>query len=492
MIASSLKKSAIQAAIKGKTTHQLSTDGNANELLTKVKNEIMLLAMRKDIKKPKIMPPISEEEIPFEIPNNWLWVRLGEVSFNHGQVTPFCEFTYIDISSIDNLNNRLGNMTTMKPENAPSRARKIVVGGDVIYSTVRPYLHNICVIDNNINPSPIASTGFSVICTPFEILNIYLFYVFLSPMFDNYANDLENSKGVAYPAINDDKFQKSLIPLPPLAEQYRIVQQLKELLPNLEKLEKDEIKLDELQQQFSIQIKQSILHHAIQGKLTIQSLEDGNAKLLVDKIRTTRKKKINEEKDQNKTLFSAISEDEIPFEIPDNWCWIRLGEIVKIIGGTSYNKSQESSHGIRVIRGGNIIQGESELAIKDDDIFVDQVLFDFQKQIQLNDIIVVSSTGSKQVIGKAAIVKEEVENCQIGAFLRIIRSYSPEVVPYISLIFQSNYYRERIRDLISGTNIFNIKNDFFSSMPIPLPPLAEQIRIVEKNSAIQFVIQQIS
>ena len=128
----------------------------------------------------------------------------------------------------------------IKPKDAPSRARKIVFKGDVIYATVRPYLHNICLIDREITPKPIVSTGFAVVCTPKPLLNSYLFYCFLSPMFDSYANANDNSKGVAYPVINDEKFSKALIPLPPLAEQQRLVQRLEELLPGVAKLQMNE------------------------------------------------------------------------------------------------------------------------------------------------------------------------------------------------------------------------------------------------------------
>lgn len=243
MIAEQLRRSILQAAIQGKLSEQLLEDGDAHDLLKDIQLEKARLIKEGKIKKEKPLPLITEEEISFDIPKNWCWVRLGSISYNHGQKKPDEEFTYIDISSINNQANRLGNLNTiLKPEDAPSRARKIVQKGDVIYATVRPYLHNICIIDREIHPKPIVSTGFAVVCTPKPLLNIYLFNCFLSPMFDSYANDNDNSKGVAYPAINDDKFSKALIPLPPLAEQQRIVQRLEELLPEIDKLKNDESK----------------------------------------------------------------------------------------------------------------------------------------------------------------------------------------------------------------------------------------------------------
>lgn len=233
-----MKDSLLQAAIQGKLTEQLESDGDARELVADIQKEKERLIKEGKIKKEKALPEIAEDEIPFDIPKNWCWVRLGTIMYNHGQKRPDSEFTYIDIGSIDNKANTLGSLTNiLKPNEAPSRARKIVCEGDVIYATVRPYLHNICLIDRKIEPEPIVSTGFAVVCTPMPILNKYLFRYFLSSAFDSYANDNENSKGVAYPAINDEKFSKALVPLPPLAEQYRIVERLEQLLPLCDTLE---------------------------------------------------------------------------------------------------------------------------------------------------------------------------------------------------------------------------------------------------------------
>jgi len=227
-----LKASLLQAAIQGKLTERLPGDGNAEDLLTEIAAEKQRLIKEKKIKKEKPLPEIREEEKPFDLPEGWAWCRLGEITYNHGQKKPNIPFTYVDISSIDNKHQKLGNLSNIiQPDKAPSRARKIIRSGDVIYATVRPYLHNMCIIDRDIMPEPIVSTGFAVLCTPMKVLNQYLFYYLLSPQFDFYANSNENAKGVAYPAINDERLSKAIISLPPLAEQQRIVRRLEELLP---------------------------------------------------------------------------------------------------------------------------------------------------------------------------------------------------------------------------------------------------------------------
>ena len=253
------KKAILQEAVQGKLVPQIAAEGNARDLLEKIRKERLShgfansygicsekgkkskssdLRSKSQIRvTKKELPEITEEEIPFDIPESWCWCRLGEIVYNNGQKAPDKEFSYIDIGSIDNLHQKLNDKENfVSPEQAPSRARKIVKKGDIIYATVRPYLHNICIIDKDFEKEPIASTGFAVLACYPQINNQYLFYYLLSPSFDNYANDIENSKGVAYPAINDDKLYKGVIPLPPLAEQKRIVAAIEKMLPLCEKL----------------------------------------------------------------------------------------------------------------------------------------------------------------------------------------------------------------------------------------------------------------
>ena len=232
-----MKKSLLQYAIEGKLVEQRAEEGTAEELYQQIQEEKQRLIAEKKIKKEKPLPEITEDEIPFDIPDSWKWVRLRDIVYNRGQVKPSDTFSYIDIGSIDNKKQLLNTEENIiEADKAPSRARKIVKYGDILYSTVRPYLHNMCIIDKNFSHMPIASTGFAALTCHAGVFNRYLFYYLMTPVFDSYANSNENSKGVAYPAINDDRLYRAVIALPPLAEQKRIVEKLEQMLPLCERL----------------------------------------------------------------------------------------------------------------------------------------------------------------------------------------------------------------------------------------------------------------
>ena len=229
-----IKASLLQTAMQGKLTKQSPEDGNAEELLDQIKVEKEKLIAEGKIKKQKLLEPITDDEIPFSIPNNWEWARLGDITYNHGQKKPEKLFSYIDVGTLNNIDHKLNDEEQIvEPEKASSRARKIVHKGDVIYATIRPYLHNICIIDRDFSEEPIASTAFAVMSPFTGVYNRYLFEALLSPCFDNYANRTDLSKGVAYPAIGEKDFFNGIIPLPPLAEQKRIVERLDALMQNI-------------------------------------------------------------------------------------------------------------------------------------------------------------------------------------------------------------------------------------------------------------------
>jgi len=167
--------------------------------------------------------------------------------------------------------------------------------------------------------------------------------------------------------------------------------------------------------------------------------------------------------------------------LPQGWVWVRLGEIAEIISGVSFKPEQlckQDAENVRILRGGNI--QNDDYFLLEDDYFVPKDIVSNDQLLRKYDIILVSSTGSKQAIGKAAIIKEELNNLSVGAFLRIIRIYENIQKKYIGFYFYTLSYRNYIREIVKGVNINNIKDSYLNEMFLPLPPLPEQRRIVAK------------
>ena len=321
-------------------------------------------------------PVCIADEVPFDIPESWEWVRLKTLTYNHGQKKPTSEFCYIDIGSIDNKHQKLNEQETIVvPEKAASRARKIVNEGDILYSTVRPYLHNMCIINREFSREAIASTGFAVLKCCADYSNEFLFYYMMSPDFDSYANDTANSKGVAYPAINDERLSMALVPIPPVSEQRRILKQLLEILPTIQMYDITHQRLEKLNDTFPAQLKKSILQDAVQGKLVLQDPADESASALLERIRAEKEQLIKEGKIKRDKHESVIFrrdnsyyekvdgierciDDELPFEIPESWEWCRLGTILQKLTDGTHSTPKYTARGIPFISVKDISSGK--------------------------------------------------------------------------------------------------------------------------------------
>ena len=526
MTAQQLKNSILQMAVQGKLVPQNPNDKPASVLLQRIKAEKQELIKAGKIKKDKKSSEIFRgathnlpyayceqigkeirdisDEIPFEIPDSWEWVRLGSIVYNRGQMKPTSDFCYVDIGSIDNKRQRLGDTENIiTPDKAPSRAKKIIDVGDIIYSTVRPYLHNMCIIDRQFSLQPIASTGFATMTCYSGLLNKYLFYYLLAPDFDNYANDTENSKGVAYPAINDDRLYKALIPLPPLSEQHRIVAKIEELLPYIERYGKAEEHITALNTTFPEALKKSILQEAVQGKLVPQDPDDEPASVLLERIRVEKQKlikagKIKKSKHESvivtrdKIPYEIIDgkkrciADEVPFEIPDSWCWCRWGTISESIQ-YGYNAPAKENGRIKMVRISDI---------QDNKVLWDTVPFcDIDEEsietylLKQNDILF-ARTGV--TVGKSYLVKEVPKDAIYAGYLirtRYSNNLSPE---YLKFFMESELYWIQLRNGTIATAQPNCNGKTLANMLVPIPPLAEQKRIVAKIEEIMPMIERLT
>ena len=474
-----LRQKLIDMAMRGLLVEQRQEEGNASDLLEEIRAEKAALIKKGQIKKEKPLPEIKEEEKPFAIPANWCWVRLGEIVSNNGQRVPDSTFVYIDIGSIDNNNHCLNKENKiLEPCDAPSRARKIVQFGDLLYSTVRPYLHNICIIDRNFPYMPIASTGFAVMSCKSQVINKYLFFCLISAYFDKYVNKGENSRGALYPAIPEKKFYEGIIPLPPLAEQKRIVAALEASLKLVDTIAKDSADLDKALKF----LRQKVLDMAMRGLLVEQRQEEGNASDLLEQIRAEKAALIKKGQIKKKKPLPEIKEEEKPFAIPANWRWVRLGDLCSNIRYGTSNKSEKIGTVI-VLRMGNIQNG----AIDYSDLVYTSDAEDIETyKLEYGDLLF-NRTNSKELVGKTAIYKAEYPAIYAGYLVRVTTLIAKS--EYLNFTMQSEYYKEWCRRVRSdGVNQSNINAEKLKKLLIPLPPLAEQKRIVAKIEQINALI----
>ena len=350
---------------------------------------------------------------------------------------------------------------------APSRARKVVEYGDIIYSTVRPYLHNVCIIDKGFSAEPIASTGFAVFSCYEGVYNKFLFYYLLSPSFDFYANSNENAKGVAYPAINDDRLYRAAIPLPPIEEQHRIVVKIEELLPYVDRYAEAYGKLEQFNAKFPEEMKKAILQAAIQGKLVEQRPEEGTGEMVLEAV-TAFHKGLKKSKGDIKTTA-------MEFELPDSWCMVELNQIFEFVDYRGKTPIK-SSKGVFLITASNIKQGFMDYTRKEY-ISHDEFLSRQSRGLtQKGDLLFTTEAP----MGNAALC--DLDECSCGQRIITFKEYKKNTVsPALFMYFiLSPSFQQQLVDNCTGTTAKGIKADKLKHLLLPLPPYAEQKRIVAK------------
>ena len=511
MTAQQLKNSILQMAVQGKLVPQDPNDEPASVLLERIRAEKERLIKEKKIKREKNPSVIFKgadntpyekigdevrslaDEVPFDIPNSWEWVRLGSIVYNRGQISPSTDFCYIDIGSIDNKKQKLNPTdTVIAPDKAPSRARKLVDKGDVLYSTVRPYLHNMCIVDRDFSCIPIASTGFAVLTCHAELCNKFLFYYMMSPDFDAYANNTDNAKGVAYPAINDDRLYKALIPIPPLGEQFRIVSAIESVDASIRDYGAKEEALRALNGSFPERLKKSILQEAVQGKLVPQDPSDEPAEALLERIRAEKQRLIKEgkiKKDKHESVIfrrdnshyekrgseEVCIDDEIPFEIPENWAWCRASSLGTMNRGRGIKRTETVAQGCPCIRYGEIYT-TYETSFDSAVSFVPDTLDKDCLHFSSGDVVFTLTGENKVDIAKTVAFLGDGQ-IAAGGDLAFWTHHGMNPL-YLVYYMASPYCIELKRRTATGDIIVHISTSKVGDFLVPVPPIKEQNRIV--------------
>ena len=476
-----LKASILQYAIQGKLVEQRAEEGTGEELYQQIQAEKQRLIQEKKIKKEKPLAEISEDEIPFDLPENWKWCRLSSLTYNWGQKTPDKTFCYIDVGSINNISHTLNiENTVVEAKDASSRAKKIVQKGDVIFATIRPYLKNICIIDRDFPYEPIVSTAFAVMHCPKGLLNKYLYYYLLSPTFMRFANASDKSKGVAYPAIGEKDFFNGLIALPPLAEQKRIVAKIEELLPLVDRYAVAYEKLEQFNTKFPEDMKKSILEYAIQGKLVEQRAEEGTGEELYRQIQAEKQQLIKEGKIKKEKPLPEIVEDEIPFDIPESWKWVRLLDVVEEKPANGFSpKGVDYQTAVKNL---TLTATTSGYFKSDAFKYVDIQLEPDSKYWLKKDDLLIQRSNSRELVGTSCIYTGDDDAFIYPDLMMKLRVMNGVDVKYVDHVLKSPLTRNYFSKTASGTSesMPKINQGIVSATLIPLPPLAEQKRIVAK------------
>lgn len=371
MTAKDLKNALLQEAVQGKLVPQIASEGNARDLLEEIRKEKLSHGLdfanaksgkRKSKKETALAGSnpcdITEDEIPFDIPESWCWCRLGEIvpfgTCKNAEPNEIEEEDWIlDLEDIEKDSGKILAFKTKKQIYAKS-TKHVFIKGNVLYSKLRPYL-NKCVIapKNGFCTSEILPLDFGE-----HIYNKYAQLYLMSPFFVDYTNSL--SFGVKMPRLGTEDGKKALFPLPPLSEQKRIVAAIEKFMPLIEEYGKKETELKAFNEQIGALTKKAILQEAVQGKLIPQIASEGNAKDLLEEIKKEKAKLIKEGKIKKEKHLPEITEDEMPFDIPENWCWCRLGEIVKKLTDGTHRTPKYVEKGIPFLSVKNLSSGKMD------------------------------------------------------------------------------------------------------------------------------------
>ena len=476
-----IKKKILDLAIRGKLVEQRLEEGTAEELYAQIQEEKKKLITEGKIKKEKPLPKITEDEIPFDIPENWKWVRLKQLvdiqNGDRGKNYPAKETLHehgIPFISAINLEN-----------NTVISDGKLKCLDDIQYERLRAgklHVNDLVVcIRGSLGKHAKYPFEKGAIASSLVILRKYLndetITEFIAYYLDSWLFFGEIGKynnGTAQPNLAANDLEKFVIPLPPLAEQKRIVDKVEEIFSRIDVIEKAKA---DLAKDGNL-LEKKILDLAIRGKLVEQRPEEGTAEELYAQIQEEKKKLISEGKIKKEKPLPEISEDEIPFDIPENWKWVRLSDISEIQSSKRVYEKDYVTEGIPFFRSKEIVDLSKGESIKTELFISVQQYDDFKKKygVPTKGDILITSVGT---LGKTWICDGREFYYKDGNITQI-RGNRYFDSKYINYFIQSDLFMKQVIGTVSGTaynalTIIKLKNILF-----PLPPLAEQKRIVKK------------
>ena len=461
----------LDLAIRGKLTDQRQEDGNARDLLKEIQAEKERLIKEKKIKKEKPLPEITEEEKPFDIPENWEWVRWGTLStsIKYGYNTSAQKDGKIKMVRISDIQNNQVNWDSVPFCDIPNEeiTQYLLRKNDILFARTGGTVGKSYLVSEV--PENVVYAGYLIRTRYSEKLSPqYLKYFMESYL---YWSQLKKGTTItAQPNCNAKTLGKMVLPLPPLAEQQRIADKVSALFAQLDVIDKAYEEYQELQQA----MKAKLLELAIQGKLTDQRKEDGDARDLFQDIQEEKQRLIAEKKIKKEKPLPEITEEEKPFDIPENWEWVRWGTLSTSIK-YGYNTSAQKDGKIKMVRISDIQNNQVNWdSVPFCDIPNEEIT---QYLLRKNDILFARTGGT---VGKSYLVSEVPENVVYAGYL-IRTRYSEKLSPqYLKYFMESYLYWSQLKKGTTITAQPNCNAKTLGKMVLPLPPLAEQQRIVAK------------
>lgn len=477
-----LRCKVLDLAIQGKLTEQLESDGTAEELYQQIQEEKQKLIKEGKIKKEKALPPIKDDEIPFDIPDNWKWCRLSDIgSTNIGLTYHPCDIKEKGTLVIRSSNIQNGKMDYSDRVfvNCSVKDNQYLQKNDIIICARNG--SKALVGKNAIYDGESNKVAFGAFMAVFRTsIYFYTYYYFNTQVFKRYFSN-DDSKQINQ--VTQSILKESVIPLPPLAEQKRIVERVEEIFKLLDII-------DEAQKKYSADaeiLKSKLITMGIQGKLTKQLDSDGTAEELYQQIQEEKQIILNNRKGRKDNSIIPIDLN-VPFTIPDNWKWIRFGKtgfFRKGPFGSSLTKAMfvpKNDNTIKVYEQQHAIQKNSTLGT----YYITKEYFESKMsgfEVCAGDIIV-SCAGT---IGETYVMPENIEKGIINqALMRIT------LVPSIEKRFFLYYFDANLKQDAQSGNGSAITNippfDVLKNWYFPLPPLAEQKRIADTLDEVLRVI----
>ena len=461
-----LKKSILQTAIEGKLVEQRPEEGNAEELYNLIQKEKNKLVREGKIKKGKQLFEIKEEDISFEIPKSWQYVRLGTiVSVYGGKRIPAGRklsdintgHIYIRVSDMKNHTILLDSLKYV-PEDIYKVISNYTISKDDVYITVAGTIGDVGIIPEEVDGANLTENADKLVFK--NLSKKWLVYTLLSPFVQNQINDATTKVG--QPKLALMRIQNLVIPLPPLKEQNRIVAKIEELMPLVDKYEEAWNKLEKINKQFPIDLEKSILQYAMEGNLVEQIDGDENGKQLIDVIANQKKILIAQKKIKYEKQIAPYAETNIPYEIPNSWSWTRFGNVISLVSGTDLSPSEYDFNGdIPYITGASNFENGN--------ISINRYTSHKYINSTYGDVLLTC----KGTIGKIAI--NNVGDVHIARQIMGIKSFIHDkyVIYYLKSI--SSKLESKGKSMIPG-----IDRDTVLNQMIPIPPFDEQKRIVAK------------